>query len=594
MNTLISPLSIDSLDVNLLTAKIKKDLIDNNVITDVNYEGSNISILTQIIAYTTQNINAALALNSNQTNLLLTNIRQNAIYESQKLGYNITRPISSKMQVTITANSNVTIPQYSKFKSGDYTFLNTSEIILTTGQTSVVTLIEGTYIDYTIDSNLLYTPTSIIKNIILPYANIEEDNLFVEVNKNNTGFVNYSRVDTKFDLDLKTSTFYTNNNPETEYVNVYFAYLRSENSITTNDTVKISFILSNGSLANGLVDCTSDYDISITIDAPSSGGSDVESIESIKENAPRFYNTGNRTVNENDYVSFLIKNSIVKIANAWGGEKEYPKRLGYTYLTVIPETSRYISDLEEASLIDYLTKPKIIATGKVFKQPNYLPINISIKVLGNVVNLTSKQNEISNNIQTYFNSINNFNTFFYENKIKRIIEKVFENDNNLSVTINISPKLRLDYELFSIGNTTDIYIPNSNKKFYLQKNNTIIDLPENYTDIESYIANGWIRIIKSEEDLGIDFTGIVNSKVVTLSSTVSSTIVIDTITYDYYDLSFDNVVVGKWIPDINILRLDDISADITNTQYIDLTYTPEMNVISEKSTIFELGSVTYL
>lgn len=594
MSNLISPFSQESLDVELLKTKIKNDLIDKNVISDVNYDGSNISILVQIMSSLVQNVNSTIALNSNQTNLLLTTIRKNGLVEAKKLGYNITRPVSAKIQVKITANSNITIPQYSKFTGGDFTFLNKELITLTTGQDITVELVEGDYIDYNIDSSLRFTPTDNLKLFIIPYSNVENDNIFIQVDKNSTGFVFYNGVDDLLQLDLTENSYYLDSDPENEFLYVNFSYLKTDNLITSDDIVDISFILSNGSAANGIVDITADFDATYEVLSASSGGSDVETLDSIKSNAPLFYNTGQRTVNEYDYKAFLIKSSIVKKGVAWGGDRNYPKKLGYTYLSFVPETTTYYSTQNESDLINYLSNARIIGTGKIFKQPNYLYIDIDIKVLGEVPNLSVKQTEINTNLDSYFSVVNDFEILFYESKIIRLIEKVFENEIGSSVQVTLKPKLRLDTDLFSTGQTTDFMIPNSRKKFYLEKDSVKINLPENYQDIESYIVNGWVKILDNEEDLTVTISGTINSKTLSVSGTVSGTINIDGITYDYYDVLLDAVIIGKYIKEINILRLDDITSDIPSTQYINLQYSPQMNVKTEMSTIIEKGTITYL
>ena len=58
-DTIISPLSSEGLDIDSIKSLIKADLISNDVITDIDYEGSNISILVQIMAYMVYNVNAS-------------------------------------------------------------------------------------------------------------------------------------------------------------------------------------------------------------------------------------------------------------------------------------------------------------------------------------------------------------------------------------------------------------------------------------------------------------------------------------------------------------------------------------------------------
>ena len=74
IDNLISPNGQENLDIDKIKQSFKKYLIDNNVITDINYEGSNISVLIDIISFAIQNINATQALLSNETILPLSTI----------------------------------------------------------------------------------------------------------------------------------------------------------------------------------------------------------------------------------------------------------------------------------------------------------------------------------------------------------------------------------------------------------------------------------------------------------------------------------------------------------------------------------------
>jgi hypothetical protein len=99
MEELISPLSKDSLDLELIKTKLKDYLLQEDVITDVDYEGSNISILVSIISYVMLNINSTHALNVNQTTLKLSTIRQNIIQLAKSLNYNITKSNVEKLKI---------------------------------------------------------------------------------------------------------------------------------------------------------------------------------------------------------------------------------------------------------------------------------------------------------------------------------------------------------------------------------------------------------------------------------------------------------------------------------------------------------------
>lgn len=606
---LISPLSSTSLDIEAIKAKIKADLLANNVITDIDYEGSNISILSQIMAYLVQNVNSTFAMNANQTNLILSEVRQNIIHEAQTRGYNITRKISSKMNITISVNPltpNVTIPKWTQFVCGDYIFYNTDNLEFSPSALShTIDIIEGTFIDYTKDSTLRYTATESSEFITLNYLNVEHNNILYRVKKSGqTSFSEYySKVQSLVDISNTSLNVYEEYDPETQFINIWTSFANQGNLISIGDTVDLSFLVSNGAAANGMLTCVlkePDTSLSIVVNSQSRGGSDEESNKSIKANAPLFYNTGMRTVSAPDYNAYLIKSSLVDDVSAWGGELIKPKKLGHVFLSVVPQdvNFRYLTSLEEANLLAYMSQKHMIATGRIFKHPNYLSFDIQIKIIGSVSNLDEKKTLITSNLQTYFvDNHNTFNTYMFQNKIVRLIESAFENNTNASVVVDIFPKLRISKELFNQtfdNGRFDIWIPNSPKKYYLAKNGDRLLIPENEEDLYSYMLNGWVKEIQPEEDIEVSFSGTLNSKAITYPETVTQ-VTIDTVEYDKRDLLLDGDVIGYFIPELNILSLINIEAEVATADgFIDITFSPEINIKSEKSTFMELGAIDYV
>jgi hypothetical protein len=604
---LISPFSADSLDIELIKDNLKQTLIDNDTITDINYEGSNISTLVQILSYIEYTINATHAMNSNQTNLKLSEIRQNIIHEAQTRGYNITRKVSSKMNITLTldiTSAPLTIPKWTKFLCGDYIFYNTSEILFTTESLfKTVDIVEGVYVDYNIDSDLRYVSTETAQNLKLSYKNIEDENIYYRIKKSGEEDFSdyYTKVDTLIDIVDNEINLFEEYDPETEFATIWTSFANQGNLIESGDTVDIQFLISNGSLANGIIVCELESPIdglTINVNSQSRGGSDEESNDSIKANAPLFFNTGLRTVSDPDYEAYLIKNSLIENVSAWGGETMLPIELGHTYLSIIPqdENFKYLTSLEETSVLSYLNQKSMIATGRKFKHPNYISFDIDIQVVGTVPNIEEKKVLINEKVTEYFDENHNtFKTYIFQSKIVRIIENIFLNNTSASINVVITPKLRLSNELFSQTFTNgrwDIYIPNSPRKYRLVKNGDIIEIPENETDLYSYIINGWTKEITPDEDITISFNGNINSKVITFPETLTQ-VDIDGTLYDKRTLLLDAVEIGYFIPDLNILSLEDISAELVQDEFLNVVFSPNINIKSEKATVIELGSITY-
>lgn len=618
---LINPLSSGSLDLDEIKTSLKQYLIDNSVIKDVNYLGSNISILIDIMAYSILNVNATTATSINQMMLPLADIRSNIIQAAQNIGYSITRRISSKMNVTfsydVNAGQNITIPAYTSWKCGDYTFVNDSDIIITETEAAVdVDLIEGEVIDSSIDPTLEKTLTSSQYAWTLNYQDIENDSIRVYVQfAGDTEYGSaWTKVDYFFSLDGVNTYFHESYDADTEWVLVETAFADVGFVLGSGDKIKFLFLISSGSAANGIGVCEqtatildntdSEVELTVTVNSVSRGGQDEEADESVQENAPIYYNSGGRTVNEYDYASNLIKSSIVDTAVSWGGENHIPEMLGHIYFSAIPQDPArdYISTLNEASLLDLLSKVRIVSTYRHFWQPQYIVLDFDIKILGTPVSIVDKQTSINAVVDNYFDSYaNKFLSNFYISKLVSRIEAIFDSDASSTAVVFPYPKIRLDPELF-ISNLDDsgdliMWIPNSPKRWYLTKGSERVEIPENETDLNTYIVNGWVKTYDSAEELDISFSGTINGNDITTVDNMDDTktiwhngIAIGTFhvqdSYLVIDSSFEAEVIS-----------DGGTSHITMNYSITVDgkiYPSYFNVKALKNTYISKGVITYV
>jgi hypothetical protein len=67
-------------------------------------------------------------------------------------------------------------------------------------------------------------------------------------------------------------------------------------------------------------------------------GTNEETIESIKYNAPLFYNSANRAVTKNDFISICNRLTSIDKTYVWDGNDEYPQKQGMIWFSFIPQT----------------------------------------------------------------------------------------------------------------------------------------------------------------------------------------------------------------------------------------------------------------
>lgn len=378
----MSTLVPDYLDIDFDTIKQKviDQLSENPVFQDYDYEGANITILIELMAYIGE-------LSTYYINKLAKNVYMDTadLYETvgrlaNFIGYYPSGYRSSRANVTLSLvtsaasaagevdiGDSVRVEAWKEIKSTksydgeNITFVTTNIMDYTVTETSpfqitTIPVRQGKLKEYT------YSGSDLIDNqIILPFIdfgyddNLEDDypSLKVEINGEE-----WTRISDFYD---ELSGLYSDDNV---YMLVYDKYKRyilkfsdSREVPGTTDEIKITAIEtlgSNGNVAKNTIiypdnelftnntkgsTISTDY-YSVTNPSESTGGLDPESISEIKTNAPAILHAQYRNVTRNDYVSYLESRSDIDRANVWGEKEVAPsgsiEDYNKVYISVIP------------------------------------------------------------------------------------------------------------------------------------------------------------------------------------------------------------------------------------------------------------------
>jgi len=117
--TQIIPYSFDEIQEVL-----KQEALESNLVSDAEYEGSNISQLIRILSYAVQSCNVSATYGVNEMLLTQTTERANILKLARQLGYVPKQRISYRYKIKIKPNMAGVhkISKYSEFTSGDYTY----------------------------------------------------------------------------------------------------------------------------------------------------------------------------------------------------------------------------------------------------------------------------------------------------------------------------------------------------------------------------------------------------------------------------------------------------------------------------------------
>jgi len=470
----MSNTSIDlvGLDFNSIKLNLKNYLKNNTSFKDIDFEGSNISVLLDILTYNTY-------LNSFYTNMVASEmfldsaqLRDSVISHAKMLNYTPRSFLSSKadIRVGITPSSNVSnvlIPKgtvfTSKVGSNTFSFSTDSNQIINFSSggifSTTLEIYEGLYVTDTFVIN--YSNNN--QRFVISNQTVDTTSLTVNVYEDNgTNILSYLRAENLFGITSDSKIFFLqaaeNQQYEIIFGNNVFGRKPKDGSI-----IVAEYRNCNGELPNGATIFKNDGNIGghsnvvVTTINKSYGGSINESIESIRFNAPRNYQTQNRAVTASDY-ELLLKSNFPEIesVSAYGGELVDPPRFGKVFIAVDIKGADGVPLNKVLTYKDFLKDRTPLSIDTVFVNPDFLYVQVVSTIKYNV-NISSK---LANDLKTLIlSTISKYNldylngfkkTLFYSKLLKEIDlsdESIVGNSTELRAIRTINPIINFDNNL---------------------------------------------------------------------------------------------------------------------------------------------------
>ena len=479
-------LRVSELDFTQIKNNFKKYLQSQDYFKDFDYEGSTINALLDVLAYNTHYNSFYLNMVANEMFLESAVLRSSLISLSKLIGYKPRSRIGATANVNVIFSTDdspnvLTIPKKTKFFTSlngvNYTFVteNSYTTINESGSNIItvpnVSLKEGEPLTYTFTANT----SDDSQRFILPNLGIDSQTIEVQIQESVTDTRRslYTLASDLFQIGSTSNVFFIE-----ETTDFYHEIRFGDNVLgrkpKTGNIVIVNYNICSGVLANDAnsffsIGSVSGYDtITITTNDRSRGGSDEESLESIRFNAPKNYSTQNRAVTTEDYRSIIQRDypgaeSVV----VFGGEDAFPPQFGKVFVGLRPKSGLILSSsVKERIKNDILKKYNVASITPEFIDIDYMNIVLSTTVKFNS-SLTSRsiqtlRNLISNSISNFSSTqIESFNKIFRISTLQRYI------DNTDSSILGNDTKIKLKKELFpTIGNSRDYYVNFNNTLYY--------------------------------------------------------------------------------------------------------------------------------
>ena len=440
---LLNDLTVDELNFELIKTNFISYLRTQDQFRDYNFDASGMQVLLDLLAYNTYYNSFYLNMVVNEAFLATAQKRNSVVNLARSLNYT-PRSVSSAVITgtalfTTTGNpSSITVPAYTTFSGtvdGVTYIFNTMEAVTVSPVSGVysteLVLKEGRYIAqrYTVNIN------DADQRFLIFNAGVDTSTLTVSVLNSSTDST--QRVFTKaqdFVEITASSQVYFLEEVEDGLYEIFFGDDVIGVALDNNNVIVLEYLVSNGKNANDIENLnytgsiTNVTDVTFTEDGPSSNGSDRETINKIKFNAPKAYEAQNRVVTTEDYRALLLRQSNVRSVSVWGGEDNDPPTYATVFISVIPETGETLTPTEKEILTETVIKPKRVLTVSTrFVDPEYIYVTIdaTIKYDVNLTSLasTSLKEVVINTIKNYNDDdINEFSKYFRYSKLSRLID----------------------------------------------------------------------------------------------------------------------------------------------------------------------------
>ena len=463
--------NFSNLDFDQVKQSLKDYLQANSNFTDYDFEGSNLSSILDVLAYNTYITSYNANMVANEVFLDSATLRENVVSIARNIGYLPRSRKAARATVSFFANvANISPPPVSltlrkgPIATSTGSFANSSFIFSIVDDITVpvsngiaifnnIPIYEGPLLTQT----FIYNSRDYNQKFILPNSGIDTDlmTVFVKDSETATSSTRYTRQDNLFGANRYTKSYFLQE-VEDERYELLFGDGVFAQKLQDGNQIVVNYIRSSGDSGNGVTNFTFngrityqrnalEYNVTdgislLTTGVSSSGGENIETVESIKKFAPRSFTTQNRAVTSLDYETLIPAKIYTETESisVFGGEELVPPQYGKVFISIKPKFGDFLPNLIKENIKKELKRYSVAGIVTEILDLKYLYIEIDSKIYYNS-NLTPSSQYVSsivqNNIQKYGESteLNKYGARFKYSKFQRIID-----DSNRAVTSNIT------------------------------------------------------------------------------------------------------------------------------------------------------------
>ena len=481
-------LRVTELDFDNIKTNLKTFLKAQNEFKDYDFEGSGMNILLDTLAYNTHYLGFNANMLANEMFLDSASLRSSVVSHAKSLGYETTSSRAPYATINISLSTDSitkTMASGTAFTTSidgvDYQFVTIADVTASNTGVAVpfdsVKIYEGTYVtsSYTVDTS------DVDQRFLLTDARADTSTLTVKIqtSASDTTTTTYTKATDITQLSSSSTVYYLQETDSGLY-EVYFGDGTVSKALSDGNIVQLQYVVTNRTLGNGASSFSSPSSIdgvtgiTVTTVANATGGSNPETIQSIKINAPLDYAAQGRCVTIDDYKTYTKKLfANTQAVSVWGGEDgSYDTSTGVSsnpeygkvFISIKSTTGENLTTVQKSNLVTAFAPFKVASITPVVVDPEttYLILNVSFNYDSTAT--TSTKDELASLISTTVSNYNSsdlqeFNSSFRHSKLTGLIDDTDTSILNNTTTVTMG-------KFFTPFSSSSSYNINFNNAFY--------------------------------------------------------------------------------------------------------------------------------
>jgi len=444
-------LSVTEFDFDEVKDNLKVFMRNQTEFKDYDFEGSGLSALLDVLAYNTHYLGFNANMLANEMFLDSSQLRSSVVSHAKTLGYSTKSARASKAVLNVylnTTNTSATMPAGTVFTAsvGDssYQFVTIQEVIAANIGTVIpfnnLSVYEGSFVStrYTTDTQ------NVEQRFLINDNRADTTTLTVKVQNSSSDSTSTTyTLATDIAALTSTSNVYFLQEVEDGKFEIYFGDGILGNAVEDENIIILNYVVTNKGAANGAstfansaaIDAVNSVNVSTV--SSSAGGSEPETIQSIKYNAPLDYASQGRCVTIEDYKTYvkqLFPNT--QAVSVWGGENgSYNSSTGVSdtaeygkvFLSVKSTTGLNLNEVQKAQLVTDLASYTVASISPVVVDPETLNLILTVNFKYNSSATTSSSEALEslvNSTVTNYNAdyLKVFNSVFRHSQFTGLVD----------------------------------------------------------------------------------------------------------------------------------------------------------------------------